>query len=404
MKRILPLAILPLVVALGACSSGSNSQARGGGASDASNGDGGAGDDASGGGDDGSIAPTEYDANLTGGQVTPAAVLTSATGKAKFLLQPDMVTLAYDITQSVANATGVNIHIGAAGENGTVTHPLTPVSGHMTGTITLTSDEQNALALDQLYVEVQSGQNQSGEIRGQLVPPGAEIFVANATGAQQVPPVTSAYTAHGAFVMTWDSTSGMGTLVYHVATSAVPTDVRLHRAIGALNGPVAYDLQPTGAVMDGSQGITGSDNTDVESGHFYLNIVTAANQAGELRGQVIPPGATLFTGVLSGANEVPPVGSQATGGSQFVLSADQTQLSYEAVVSGIIPTGAEIDSAPRGANGPTLYQLTLAQQGALGSTPVTGSDVDKMVGGNLYVNIRDASYSSGELRGQLARQ
>jgi hypothetical protein len=252
----------------------------------------------------------------------------------------------------------------------------------MTGTITLTSDEQNALALDQLYVDVQSGQNQSGEIRGQLVPPGAEIFVANATGAQQVPPVTSAYTAHGAFVMTWDSTSGMGTLVYHVATSAVPTDVRLHRAIGALNGPVAYDLQPTGAVMDGSQGITGSDNTDVESGHFYLNIVTAANQAGELRGQVIPPGATLFTGVLSGANEVPPVGSQATGGSQFVLSADQTQ----------------------GANGPTLYQLTLAQQGALGSTPVTGSDVDKMVGGNLYVNIRDASYSSGELRGQLARQ
>jgi hypothetical protein len=366
-------------------------------------GDGGGGLDDGGGaageaGDDVSAPGTAFAATLSGAQVVPV-VSTAAKGTAKFALLADNQTLTYDITQNVAGATGINVHLGAAGENGAVTHALTPISGHMTGSITLTLDQQDALAADKLYIDIQSPAHLGGEIRGQLVAPGAQIFVAMADGDRQVPGIQSSYMAHASFVMSPDQ----GNLVYHVVTDAVPTDVRLHRGIGAVNGPVAYPLS-VGQTSDGVVQLAASDPMDLQAGRFYLNIVTANNPAGELRGQLLAPGEILFTGALEGANEVPPVPSQATGGAQFVLGADQVTMHYEAVVNGVIPTAAEIDSAPKGQNGPTMYQLTLNQQGALGQMSLSPADIPQLFGASLYMNVRTASYASGELRGQLIKR
>jgi hypothetical protein len=411
MKRISSLAVVPFLAALGGCSSsstapGSSNSTTNTGGPDGSqmsvrDAGGEGGDDGSGtsSGDDGGSSATPYSATLSGAQVVPAAP-TSATGSAKLSLQADNVTLGYDITQNVAGATAVNVHIGAPGETGATTRQLTPVSGHMTGTIMLSMDEQNALSVDQLYIDVPSSAYPGGEIRGQVTVPGSTIYVATATGSQEVPAVMSSYTAHGSFILSPDQTS----LLYHVSTTAIPTDVRLHRAIASINGPVAYPLTPPGQLVDGTLQITGmSDPDDLAHGRFYLNIVTAANPAGELRAQALAPGETLYAGVLSGTNEVPPVTSQATGGAQFVLSPDHMQLRYEADVNGILPTAAEIDNAPRGQNGPMLYQLTLAQQEVLGQLSMASADLPKLMGGNVYVNVRTASYAGGELRTQLLR-
>ncbi len=403
MKCTSYVTIVPILAALGACSSSSNSPNRAsstGGRDGSAVGDAGAGDDGAGDGaatgDDSSSSATQYSASLSGAQVVPA-VLTGSAGTAKLALQADNVTLTYDITQNVPNATSVNIHIGAPGEVGNTTHQLMPVSGHMTGSITLTTDEQNALTPDQLYIDVESSAHPGGEIRGQVTLPGATIFVAKASGSQEVPSVTTAYAAHASFIMSADQ----ATMVYHVVTTAVPTDVRLQRGIASLNGPTAYPLTPIGQTIDGTLQLGASDPSDLQNGRFYVNIVTAANAAGELRGQVLSPGETLFTGVLSGANEVPPVPSQATGAAQFVLSPDQTQLRYEADVNGIIPTAAEIDNAPPGQIGPTLYQLTLAQQGVLGQMMMAAGNLTKLINGNVYINVHTASYANGELRAQL---
>jgi hypothetical protein len=401
MKRHFPLALLPFVAAFGACSNSSPSSPQNpaspeGGASD----DGGGGDDsASATGDDGGSGAIEYDASLTAGQVVRATGST-ATGTAKFFLQADATTLNYDITQNVANAQAVNLHVGAAAENGPVAHQLTPVSDHMTGSITLATDEQAALTADQLYVDVTSSAQPSGEIRGQLTLPGATIFVAVPTGAQQVPPVNTQYTAHASFVLSPDQAN----LTFHIVTTAMPTNVLLQSAIGSLNGQVRYPLQSLGRTMDGTVQLGTGDPPDLQAARFYVNIQTAANPAGELRGQIIMPGQQLFTGVLAGTNEVPPVGSSATGGTQFVLSADGQTLSYEAIVSGTIPTAMDLDSGPAGQNGPALYQLTLDQQGALGQTNVTSSDGAALVAGWTYVNVHTASYGTGELRAQLTKQ
>jgi hypothetical protein len=409
MKRIPRVAVavvnLPFLVALGACTSSSTTPTQSsvsGHDASASNDSGGTGDDGGSGGDssgdDSSSPATPYKAKLEGAQVTPTAVLTTAAGTANLGLQPDNVTLTYDITQNVRGATSVNVHIGAPGENGMTTHQLTPISGHMTGSIMLSNDEQNALSIDQIYIDIQSPAYPGGELRGQVIRPGETIFVTSANPRQEVPPTTSAYAAHGSFILSPDMTS----LLYHVVTTAVPTDVRLQRGIASTNGPVAYPLTPIAETADGTVQLNGmNDPADLAAGRFYLNVVTAAYQAGELRGQVLTPGQTLYTGVLAGRNEVPPSGSTATGGAQFVLSADRTVLNYEANVSGIIPTAAELDNAATGQTGPMLYTLTLAQQGILGQTMITPGNLAQMVGGDTYINVRTQSYLTGELRAQV---
>jgi hypothetical protein len=398
---------LPFLFALGACSSSSTSPTQAGSVSgndaaagdsgnNASSGDdGGAGDDSS----SDSSSATPFSAKLEGAQVVPRAVITAAGGTANFALQADNVTLNYDITQNVRGATSVNIHIGAPGENGSISHQIMPITGHMTGSYMLSQDEQNALSIAQLYVDIQSSANPNGEIRGQILTPGDTIYVSVATPSQEVPPTTSAYAGHASFILSADKMS----LLYHIVTTAVPTNVLLERGIASTNGSVLYPLTPVAETLDGTLQLTGaSDPTDLAGGRFYLNIQTAAFQTGELRGQILTPGQTLYTGVLAGRNEVPPVGSQASGGAQFVLSADQTILNYEADVSGIIPTSADVANAPVGMTGSVIYpSLTLAQSNILGQTMITNANVPRLTAGNLYINVKDQSYPAGELRAQL---
>jgi hypothetical protein len=357
-------------------------------------------------GDDGGNPTMDYEANLSGAQVAPTPVQTSASGKGAFTLSPDGTTLTYRIVfaQPDFSPTAVNVHVGAVGESTSVTHQLTPIGNSMSGQIALTVDEQSAITGDQLYVDVQTLNKPGGELRGQLVLPGSEIFVAMPSGAQQLPPVKTAYTARASFIMSPDQ----GNLIYHIETSSTPSDVRLHRGIGGISGPVAYDLPINSVPMDGTLQIGGaggsSDPTDLENGRFYLNIVTQQNPAGELRGQLLQPAEILFTGVLSGANEVPPVMSTASGGCQFILVADQSTLKYEAVVNGVIPIAAELDRGLPGANGSSMRQLTLGQSGALGSTNMAADDVQGLMTGGVYLNVKTPSFTSGELRAQLTRQ
>ena len=65
----------------------------------------------------------------------------------------------------------------------------------------------------------------------------------------------------------------------------------------------------------------------------------------------------------------------------------------------------DFDTASTGQNGPVLYQLTLDQKGALGQVDWrTGARSRDLVAGSTYVNVHTASYTGGELRGQLTKQ
>ena len=128
--------------------------------------------------------------------------------------------------------------------------------------------------------------------------------------------------------------------------------------------------------------------------------------------------ATSFTAALSGANEVPPVTTTATGsatlsvsGAAITYTVNVTDLQNDAVV-------AHIHVAPTGVNGPVRLNLcgTGAPEPACSTTPTgvlatgtNGTTLDvtfdelltAMRTGGAYVNVHTSANQGGEIRGQI---
>jgi hypothetical protein len=251
------------------------------------------------------------------------------------------------------------------------------------------------------YVNVHSTRYPNGEIRGQILRPGETLWVAQLTGSQETPAVTTTAAGHASIIV--DSTQT--NIRYHVSTTGLtPTGVQIQDAIATLSGAVIYQLSPVTAVIDGSQTITATDNGAIADRHWYVNILTASNTSGEIRGQVLQPGETLYTATLTGADETPPVTTNATGNAQFVLDPARTSLRYEAMFSGLSATASHIHLGAVGMAGAVLYPLTLASPTmAKGSQPVTADDLLNLDAGLLYINAHTAANPNGEIRGQIGR-
>src|SRR5689334_11184244 len=102
----------PLLLILSACSSGSHGQPATGDAGGAT-----ADTDAMAPGDDAGDGTIAYEAVLTGAEVSPSPVRTTASGRAAFVLSADGMTLTYNISFTPPDFTpsAVNLHLGAVG-------------------------------------------------------------------------------------------------------------------------------------------------------------------------------------------------------------------------------------------------------------------------------------------------
>lgn len=336
-------------------------------------------------------------ASLSGTQEVPP-VASNATGSATFVLSADGTQLTYQLVHTVANPTGAELHLAAAGETAPAVYPLSPVAATMSGVITLNPGDADSLQAGMFYVNVSSQAFPTGEIRGQITQPGASVWVANLTGSQETPPVSSGATAHAAVIL--DASKSM--IHYHVTSTLTnATASHIHKAVAAVPGSVIYPLSPVGTSMDGTIAITALDATDLMEGRWYINIHTPANPNGEIRGQLIMPGEVLYSASLAGANEVPPVSSNASGGAQFILSPSGTSMRYEAAITGVSPTSADVNNGAVGSNGPVVFPLTFSTSGIKGTLTVSAIDVSNFNLGNYYVNVETATNPSGELRGQI---
>lgn len=343
---------------------------------------------------------TIFQAALRGSEEVPP-VPTDATGSATFVLSSDRTRVTYAITHTVLNATAAHVHLGPGGENGAVVYPLAPLSGSMSGTIVLNAGDADNFERGMFYVNVHSQLNPDGEIRGQILRPGDSVWVANLTGGQETPSVGSAATGHAAVIL--DANKAM--VRYHVTgTGLTPTAAHIHKAVAGVAGPVVYPLAPVGTTMDGTIAITTTDATDLVEGRWFVNIHTSANPNGEIRGQLLMPGEVLYAATLSGANEVPPVTSDAVGGAQFILSPSGTTVRYEASVTGAAPTSASVNNATAGSNGAVVFPLSFGTGGLKGTLTVSTVDVTNLTSGSYYVNVMTATNPSGELRGQITMQ
>jgi hypothetical protein len=114
-------------------------------------------------------------------------------------------------------------------------------------------------------------------------------FLALATGPEETPPVNTPATATGTFILTTDRKK----LIYDVKVSGLsgdPTAMHLHLAPRGTPGAVVVPLDtPAGGEASNCvDNIAPDIATALMSGGLYLNIHTAQNKAGEVRGQVVP--------------------------------------------------------------------------------------------------------------------
>jgi hypothetical protein len=113
--------------------------------------------------------------------------------------------------------------------------------------------------------------------------------------------------------------------------------------------------------------------------------------------------ASDSTPTLTGAEEVPPVNTQASGVSRIAVIGDKTIIGT-VEISNLNATAAHIHQAPRGQNGPVIIPLVKTGENVWsvpGNTVLTSAPFDAYRSGNLYVNVHSAANPNGEIRAQL---
>lgn len=105
---------------------------------------------------------------------------------------------------------------------------------------------------------------------------------------------------------------------------------------------------------------------------------------------------------LSGASEVPPVTTSASG-SGTISVADDGTVSGSVMTTGIQGTAAHIHLGAAGKNGPVIVPFT-KEGDTYKAPPGAKLNADQMTAfkvGELYVNVHSAANPGGEIRGQL---
>jgi hypothetical protein len=270
-----------------------------------------------------------FTASLTGANVRPAPVTTSATATATVTIrEPDIGqsdrTVSFTLSQSgITSASIAHLHVGgAAVSGGTILATLYTNATDTTITATqlasgVLQPAALAVSLDSLevlmssglaYVDIHSTAFPLGVIRGQLAKtgetaPGERFAAIGLSGANERPtPVTSTASGSATFERLTD-----GSVRYNVAVAGLTgaTMAHIHHAVTDSAGPIVVTLftsaTPTGPLTGtlasgsfsgGNIQLPGISLDSLLSlmrrGRTYVNVHTATNQAGELRAQIQP--------------------------------------------------------------------------------------------------------------------
>ena len=182
-----------------------------------------------------------------------------------------------------------------------------------------------------------------------------------------------------------------------------------------VNAPVIINFTGFPAATTGTYSntfaITPTQVTQLQGGLAYLNIHNAVFPGGEIRGQLaLAPNSQVFTATLDGTQEVPPNASTAAGSGIVVLNEPQTMVTVDLSFAGLTggnATAAHIHApgAP-GVNAPVIINFPgfpAATSGTYSDTfAITPTQVTQLQGGLAYLNIHNAVFPGGEIRGQLA--
>ena len=114
-------------------------------------------------------------------------------------------------------------------------------------------------------------------------------------------------------------------------------------------------------------------------------------------------GSNTQTLTLTGATEVPPVTTSATGTATVTINPDRT-VAVKVNVSGMTATASHIHEGAPGTNGPVIVPFTKTGDNTFASpegAKLTESQYASYKAGNLYVNVHSAAHPIGEIRAPI---
>ncbi len=344
----------------------------------------------------------------------------TGTGSVFVLLDKvkDSVYLTGNFSGLSIAANASHIHNGAApGSNGPVFQNLV-FTNATAGTLHVAASITAANKLDMVngvtYVNIHNANFPGGEIRGQLTQLSQLRFLtATLSGSQEVPANASA--GKGTVIVKYNPFTKYLELVgdYQNVSSTV-NDSHIHSPAGpGVNAPVLITLANTGGTTGNVIGIatlTTVQEADLLNGLMYVNVHTANNPGGEIRGQLIPVTgqAEIFTGTFQGSQEtpIPGNGSSATGFVSVLLDKTNLKVYVSGNFSGLTAnaTAGHLHQGIVGVAGPIIVPLsvTASTSGTItGSLTVSPGFADSMIRGYTYANIHNPIYPGGEVRAQL---
>jgi len=211
--------------------------------------------------------------------------------------------------------------------------------------------------------------------------------------------------AFGAATLSLDRAAGVlsGTVSVDGVT---PTAAHVHSGAAGVSGGVLLNMavSATGATLPATT-LTTAQLASLDAGELYVNVHSAANPGGEIRGQV---GREVYTASLTGAQETTPVASTATATGWLELNPVTRALRGELQGSGLTATAAHVHTGSFGTNGGIA--IPLEDHGGHGhytvpaNTVLTEAQVASLRAGGLYFNMHTAANPGGEIRGQIGRR
>jgi hypothetical protein len=114
-------------------------------------------------------------------------------------------------------------------------------------------------------------------------------------------------------------------------------------------------------------------------------------------------GSNTQTLTLTGASEVPPVTTSASGTANVTINPDRSVV-VKVNVSGMTATASHIHEGAAGTNGPVIVPFTKTADNTFASSDgakLTESQYASYKAGNLYVNVHSAAHPGGEIRAQI---
>lgn len=188
-------------------------------------------------------------------------------------------------------------------------------------------------------------------------------------------------------------------------------NAHLHTGDVITSGPVVLPFEPTFSGGTATGTITGLRQSLVDSlksaaNDIYVNVHSTQVGSGLLRGQLNTTVDMAADLAMTGANEVQPVNTTATGTAMLRLTTDKklySKITVTDLEDNDTLTAAHIHPGGVGSNGGVLLGIygDAAEFGTTKIIDVPDSIITKLKTDSLYVNAHSKRHPAGIIRGQI---